>query len=314
MTKRAVIFPGQGSQFIGMGKEIYDTFPVAREVFEEVDDTLGQNLSKVIFDGPEEDLTLTSNTQPALMAVSIAMVRVIQKEGNKSLHEYADLVAGHSLGEYSALAASGALSLADAAKLLRIRGNAMQKAVPVGEGGMAALIGIEFEQAQEIAKKVSSNGACQAANDNGGGQVVLSGAVKAIDAIDSIASEFGVKKVVKLPVSAPFHSSLMQPAADAMKEALDNVMVQAPSVPVVANVTADVVKDPQEIKDLLVKQVTGTVRWRETVIKFGELNTEEVVEIGAGKVLTGLGRRIDRGLKGISIQTVADLEGFIESL
>ena len=311
---RAIIFPGQGSQFVGMGKDIYDAFSAAREVYEEIDDALGQKLSSIIFEGSNEDLTFTSNTQPALMAVSMASIKVIEKEAGKIFSSYADITAGHSLGEYTALTASGSISIADSARLLRIRGNAMQDAVPVGEGAMAALIGVEFEEAQNIAAKVQGKGLCQAANDNGGGQVVLSGTTGAIEAIIEIAPEFGVKKAVKLPVSAPFHSDLMKPAAERMQEALSEVNINKPSVDVIANVTADIVSSPEQIKELLVNQVTGTVRWRETVLKFADKGIEQAVEIGAGKVLTGLGRRINRDIKGSSVQNLADLEGFISNL
>lgn len=309
--KLAFVFPGQGSQFVGMGKEVYDAFSEARSVFEEVDETLKQNLSTLIFEGPIEDLTLTQNTQPALMAVSIALQRVVEKQSGKKINELCSYVAGHSLGEYSALCAAGSISLADTAKLLRIRGNAMAEAVPPGEGGMAALIGVDFAKAQEIAEYASTEGACQAANDNGGGQVVVSGVMAAIDKVVASASQFGIKRAVKLPVSAPFHSSLMEPAAVRMREALAGVAVQKPSVPLISNITADEVTDPDVIKDLLVKQVTGMVRWRETIHTLKSKGTEKVIEIGAGKVLGGLVRRIEPEMESLSVQTPGDIEVFL---
>lgn len=309
---KAFVFPGQGSQFVGMGKEVADNFPEAAHIFEEVDDALGENLSKLIFEGPIEELTLTQNTQPALMATSVAILRAIEKQGGKDISELCSYVAGHSLGEYSALCAANAISVADTARLLRIRGNAMAEAVPAGKGGMAALIGVDFEKADEIAKSVAGSGLCQAANDNGGGQVVVSGEMAAIDKVVEVASEFGVKRAVKLPVSAPFHSELMAPAAKIMQEALAEVGVKSPSVPLIANVTADVVTDPDEIRKLLVQQVTGMVRWRESVITLKEQGVEQIVEVGAGKVLAGLTRRIDKELSSTSIQTPEDIEGFLK--
>lgn len=308
MTKRAFIFPGQGSQFIGMGKEAADQYAEAREVFEAVDDALGQKLSRIIFEGPIEELTLTSNTQPALMATSIALLKVIEKQTGKTLPELCNYVAGHSLGEYTALCAAGAIELGDTARLLRIRGDAMQAAVPAGQGGMAALIGVDFQQADEIAKEAAKGETCQAANDNGGGQVVVSGAVGAIERVLEVAAAKGVKRAVKLPVSAPFHSDLMKPAADKMRDALAAVTVNAPSVPLIANVTAEEVTDPQKIRDLLVEQVTGMVRWRESIEKLHALGVEELFEIGAGKVLSGLTRRIESSLKSTSLQTPENVD------
>ena len=266
---RAFVFPGQGSQTVGMGKEVAEAFPVAKHIFEEVDDALGQNLSKLIFEGPLDGLTLTENTQPALMATSLAILRVLEKEGNTMLANLCSYVAGHSLGEYSALAAANALTITDTAKLLRIRGKAMQEAVAPGEGGMAALLGLEFDVAMQIADK-ASNGEdmCQAANDNGGGQIVLSGTNAAIDRAIALAPEFGIKRAIKLPVSAPFHSAMMKPAADKMAEALSQVSVRAPSVPLIANITAEETSDPNQIRAQLVEQVTGMVRWRESVLTF----------------------------------------------
>lgn len=312
--KKAFVFPGQGSQFVGMGKELFDSSAAAREVFEEVDAALGENLTKTIFAGPEDDLKSTQNTQPALMAVSIAVIRTIESESNVRIGDLCSYMAGHSLGEYSALCAAGSISLSDTAKLLRIRGNAMQQAVPHGEGGMAALIGVDFETAAQIAKAVTNGGSCQAANDNGGGQVVISGSMLAIDRALEIAPDYGVKRAIKLPVSAPFHSILMQPAADIMQEALQNVNIQAPSVPIIANVTAEEVSNPDEIRALLVKQVTGMVRWRETILNLKEKNVAEIVEFGAGKVLNGLIKRIDKEIITSSIQTPEDIENFLKGL
>ncbi|MGO9430116.1 ACP S-malonyltransferase, partial [Rhodoblastus sp.] len=284
----AFIFPGQGSQTVGMGKALADNFHEARAVFEEVDAALSQSLSRVIFEGPEAELTLTANAQPALMAVSLAAVRVLEKEAGLDLSRDAKFVAGHSLGEYSALCAAGALSLADAARLLRLRGSAMQAAVPVGAGAMAALLGVELDAAREIAAAAGATGAvCQVANDNGGGQVVLSGARAAVEKAMEIARERGVKRAVLLPVSAPFHCALMQPAAEAMKDALAGAAIARPRAPVVANVTAAPVSEPEEIRRLLVEQVTGAVRWRESVAFMAGAGVTKFVECGAGKVLAG---------------------------
>jgi [acyl-carrier-protein] S-malonyltransferase len=296
-----------------MGKDFFENFTCAREVFEEVDDALGENLSKLIFEGPMEDLTLTQNTQPALMATSVAVIRTIEEQSGKKLADMCSFVAGHSLGEYSALCAANAISLSDTAKLLKIRGNAMSDAVPDGKGGMAALIGVDFEQASKIAKNVSEYGACQAANDNGGGQVVISGDIKAINQAVSVASEYGARKAVKLPVSAPFHSTMMEPAALVMQDALGIVHFNEPSVPLITNVTADIETNPDEIKKLLVAQVTGMVRWRESILKLKNENVEQIFEFGAGKVLSGLVKRIDKSFASSSIQTVEDMEKFIES-
>lgn len=313
-STHACIFPGQGSQVVGMGKDLADNFSDARRVFEEVDDALHQNLSTLIFEGPEETLTMTANTQPALMAVSLAVVKVIEAESGRALSDLCSLVAGHSLGEYSALAAAGALTITDTAKLLRIRGEAMQEAVPAGQGGMAALIGADFETAKTIAAAVTNGGTCQAANDNGGGQVVLSGSMAAIDQAIKVAADHGVRKAVKLPVSAPFHSSLMEPAARRMEEALAGASIQAPSVPIIANVTAQETVDPNEIRKLLVQQVTGTVRWRETVLAFHEKSIEHVSELGSGKVLAGLVKRIDKAFETRSVQHSDDIKDFLALL
>ena len=308
MTK-ALVFPGQGSQIVGMGKELYDSFAEAKHVFEEVDDALSKNLSKIIFEGPIEDLTLTENTQPALMATSIAVMRVLEKQGGKSIGDIASYVAGHSLGEYSALCAAGSVSLSDTAKLLKIRGISMQEAVPQGQGAMAAIIGLSLEDVEKIATVV--DGVAEVANDNSDGQVVISGAKAAVEQAEAIAKDVGAKRFVILNVSAPFHSSLMQPAADRMAEALASAEFVAPKVPLIANVTADVVTEPQEIKDLLVKQVTGRVRWRESVAKLNELGVEATIEVGAGKVLSGLTRRIVKEMSSVSIQNAADIEKYL---
>ena len=288
----ALIFPGQGSQVVGMGKALADAFPVAASVFREVDDALSQKLSAIIWDGPAEALTLTANTQPALMAVSVAVTRVLQAEAGLDLARDIAFVAGHSLGEYSALAAAGTFLVTDAARLLRIRGDAMQKAVPAGEGAMAALIGVELDDARAIAADAGEGEVCQAANDNGGGQVVLSGSKAAVERAMALATARGVRRAVLLPVSAPFHCALMQPAADAMQAALADVAMQAPAVPLMANVGAAPLSDPDAIRASLVAQVTGTVRWRECVAAMAAAGVGQFLELGAGKVLTGLGKRI----------------------
>jgi len=309
---KAFIFPGQGSQAVGMGKALAESFAPARAVFEEIDSALSQPLSKLMFEGPENELTLTANAQPALMAVSLAAIRVLEAECGLDLARDAAFVAGHSLGEYSALAAAGALSVADTAKLLRIRGDAMQKAVPVGEGAMAALLGAELDQAKEIAGAAASalSACCQVANDNGGGQVVISGAKAAVEKAMEIAKEKGIKRAVLLPVSAPFHCALMQPAADAMAAALATAAISAPKVPVVANVTAEAVTDPETIRKLLVEQVTGAVRWRECVAYIAAQGVDKFVECGSGKVLAGLLKRIAPGAAAVSVGAPADLDGY----
>jgi [acyl-carrier-protein] S-malonyltransferase len=312
MTK-AFVFPGQGSQAVGMGVALKEAFTAAREVFEEVDDALSQNLSGLMANGPESDLTLTENAQPALMACSMAVMKVLEAEGGFNLKDAAAFVAGHSLGEYSALAAAGAISLADTARLLKIRGQAMQKAVPVGEGAMAALLGLSIEDAAQIAADAAGHDVCAAANDNADGQVVVSGHKAAVERAIELAKGKGAKRAVLLPVSAPFHCALMQPAADAMAEALDAVSVQAPIVPVVANVTASAVSDPAEIKKLLVAQVCGSVRWRESVLYMGENGVDTLVECGAGKVLTGLIRRINKSMSGVALNAPEDIEAFLKA-
>ena len=309
----AFTFPGQGSQAVGMGKELAAAFPEARAVFDEVDDALGEKLSTVIFDGPEETLTLTANAQPALMAVSLAIVRVMEARGF-SLKDKVAYVAGHSLGEYSALCAAGMFTIGDTARLLRIRGNAMQAAVPVGKGAMAAIIGLEHDQVEAICAEARALGAAQIANDNGGGQLVISGEKPAIEKAAALASEQGAKRALMLPVSAPFHSSLMSPAADAMREALSTVAKSNPVVPVIANVRAAPVTDANEIAALLVEQVTGQVRWRETVEWFGKNDVTTLYEVGAGKVLTGLARRIDKTVTGVSVNTSADIDAALSAI
>ena len=309
----AFTFPGQGSQSVGMGKELAEAFPEARAVFEEVDEALGQKLSDVMWNGPEETLTLTANAQPALMAVSIATMRVLEARGLK-LADHVAYVAGHSLGEYSALCAAGTFSLADTARLLRIRGDAMQSAVPVGEGAMAAIIGLEHDDVEAVCAQAKALGVCQIANDNGGGQLVISGSKAAVEKAAALATEKGAKRAIMLPVSAPFHSDLMAPAADAMRHALDKVAKQSPVVPVIANVRAAPVSDADEIATLLVTQVTGQVRWRETVEWFGHNGIATLYEVGSGKVLTGLARRIDKNISGVAINTPADIDAAIAAI
>jgi [acyl-carrier-protein] S-malonyltransferase len=307
----AFVFPGQGSQAVGMGKSLADSFAPARLVFAEIDDALGERLSETIWDGPAEKLTLTENAQPALMAVSLAVLRVLEAEAGVDLKREAQFVAGHSLGEYSALAAAGALSLSDTARLLRTRGLAMQKAVPLGTGAMAALIGLEFEQVVAVAAQAAQNQVCQAANDNGGGQVVVSGDKAAVERAMEIAKANGAKRAIMLPVSAPFHCALMQPAADVMAQALVAVPVNSPAVPVVANVLARAISDPAEIVRRLVEQVTGTVRWRESVVFMTDSGVTSFYELGAGKVLSGLAKRIAEGVQGAAISTPDDIATFV---
>lgn len=310
----AFTFPGQGSQTVGMGKDLADAFPEARRVFEEVDAALGEKLSKVIWEGPEETLTLTANAQPALMAVSMAAMRALEARGF-SLEGKVAYVAGHSLGEYSALCAAGTFSLADTARLLRIRGNAMQAAVPVGKGAMAAIIGLEQADVEAAcAEAAVGGGVCQIANDNGGGQIVISGDKQAVERGAAACTARGAKRALMLPVSAPFHSALMQPAAEAMLDALAKVNKNAPAVPVVANVAVTPLTDPAEIADRLVEQVTGRVRWRETVEWFGAHGVTTLYEVGAGKVLSGLARRINRDLATANVGTPADVEAACEQI
>lgn len=307
--KKALLFPGQGSQVVGMGKELAEKFPVARQVFDEVDAALGEKLSSIIFTGPQEILTLTENAQPAIMATSIAALRVLETEYGFKVSDAA-FVAGHSLGEYSALCAAGALSLTDTARLLRVRGKAMQQAVPAGRGAMAALLGADIEQANEIAHEAAQDGVCSVANDNAPGQVVISGTKAAVERAIEIAKGKGIKRAIMLEVSAPFHCPLMAPAAGIMEDALSAAKFSAPIVPVVANVTAKAESDPAVIRRLLVDQVTGVVRWRESMQYIAGEGVTRVVEIGAGKVLSGLMKRIAPEVESVNIGTPADLEAF----
>lgn len=311
---RAFVFPGQGSQTVGMGRELADAFPAAREVFEEVDEALKQKLSALIFEGPAQELTLTENAQPALMAASLAVVRALAAEADVDIAAAAESVAGHSLGEYSALCAARALSLPDTARLLRVRGRAMQKAVPVGEGAMAALIGLDYEDAKAVAEDAARGEVCEAANDNAPGQVVVSGHRAAVERAVELGRERGARMARMLDVSAPFHCALMQPAAEAMAEALADTTIMPPAVPVFANVTAEATSDPETIRDLLVRQVTSRVRWRESVLNMKAAGIDTFVELGSGKVLTGLVRRIDRDLAGMSVGTPDDIEEFVKTL
>lgn len=306
---RAFVFPGQGSQTVGMGLALAEAFPIAREVFEEVDDALGRKLSKLMWQGPMEELTLTANAQPALMAHSIAMLRVLEREAGVEI-ENAMFVAGHSLGEYSALCAAKAFSVAETARLLRIRGEAMQEAVPAGRGAMAALIGVDIEAAQKAIDGTPGEGACEIANDNAPGQVVISGHKERVEAVCNSAKAFGIKMAKLLPVSAPFHSSLMAPAADKMRGALGKAAIKSPSTPLVANVTARETTSPSEIRDLLVKQVTGRVRWTESVSYMADRGCDTFIEVGSGKVLAGLIKRIAKDVKTISLGHTSDLDAF----
>lgn len=315
---RAFVFPGQGSQYIGMGQELALAFPEAKEVFQKIDDALGQKLFALMTSGSESDLNLTENTQPALMAVSLAVSRVLEKQSGKLLKDMASYVAGHSLGEYSALTAVNALPIATTAKLLKLRGQAMQRAVPVGVGSMAAILGLDYSAVESIANEASTRAGdsliCQAANDNSDGQIVVSGHKEAVAMAIQLAGAQGAKRAVELPVSAPFHCSLMAPAADEMQTALEQTEIREPDLPVVANVTAQAETDPDTIRKLLVQQVTGTVRWRESVLWMKNNGVTELVELGAGKVLSGLVRRIDRDLEAQSIETPEQIETFLTNL
>ena len=309
----ALTFPGQGSQSVGMGKDLADAYPEARSVFEEVDEALGERLSKVMWEGPEDELTLTANAQPALMAVSLAAIRVMEARG-LVLADRVGFVAGHSLGEYSALCAAGMFSLSETARLLRIRGDAMQRAVPVGEGAMAAIIGLDPGTVDAVCAEAAADGVCQVANDNGGGQIVVSGARAAVEKAAALATEKGAKRAIMLPVSAPFHSALMAPAAEAMRTAIAEAGYNALSLPVVANVTAEPVREADEEAELLVRQVTGRVRWRESVERMAANGVTTLYEVGAGKVLTGLARRIDRNLSAAAVNTPADIDSALGAL
>jgi [acyl-carrier-protein] S-malonyltransferase len=314
LSKRAFTFPGQGSQAVGMGQDLAAAYPEARAVFDEVDDALGQKLSAIMFEGPEETLRLTENAQPALMAVSLAVIRVLEAKGVR-LADTAAYVAGHSLGEYSALCAAGTFTLADTAQLLRTRGLAMQQAVPVGHGAMAALLGLDLATAAEVAAEAAAGEVCSVANDNAPGQVVVSGAIGAVERAVEIAKDRGARRALMLPVSAPFHCSLMAPAARVMDNALRSVAMQAPSVPLVANVTAGPVTDPEEIRRRLVEQVTGVVRWTESVTWLtSEGGVDSLVELGTGKVLTGLAKRIAPDAAAQALNTPADIDAFVAAL
>lgn len=310
-SQTAFIFPGQGSQAVGMGKALADNFAAAKAVFDEVDSALNEHLTRTMWEGPADTLTLTANAQPALMAVSLAALRVLETEAGLDLARDAAFVAGHSLGEYSALAAAGALTVTEAARLLRIRGRAMQEAVPVGEGAMAALLGLDYEQAVAVAAEAACGEVCEAANDNAPGQVVVSGTKAAVERAIIIAKEKGALKAMLLPVSAPFHCRLMAPAAEAMEVALSGSTVMTPRVPVVSNVRASPVTDPAEIVRLLVEQVTGTVRWRESIIYMAGAGVNRMVEVGAGKVLCGLVKRIDKSISSTNVATSEDVAAYI---
>jgi len=312
--KFAFVFPGQGSQVVGMGQELAAAFPVAAEVFETIDEALGEHLTKIMFEGPDEDLKLTENAQPALMAVSLAVMSVLRDEGGFDLESEVMYVAGHSLGEYSALAAAGTFSLSDTAKLLKTRGRAMQEAVPVGKGAMAAILGLDLDIASKIADEAAQGEICATANDNANGQVVISGTQSAVERALLIAKDKGAKRGILLPVSAPFHCALMAPAADVMAEALALVRMKAPKVPLVANVTASEVAEAAEIRRLLVEQVTGMVRWRESVLFMRANGVDQLIEIGSGKVLSGLTRRIDKNMTSQCIGTPEEIETFMKSL
>ncbi len=309
--KTALIFPGQGSQFVGMGKDLYENFKSAKEVFQKVDEVLKFKLSNIIFEGPSEELTQTQNTQPALMAVSIALIEILEKEFGKKVQDMCEFVAGHSLGEYSALCAAKSITLEETARLLQIRGSEMAKCGAKTKGAMAAIIGAEIELVEEIAKEASKYGVCQVANDNSVGQVVLSGAKEAVEKALIIAKEKGVKRALMLPVSGAFHSELMKDAAFSMKDALVNAKIQKPIVPLIANVVANEVVDENEIRNLLEKQITASVKWRETMLFFEKNGVNQVIEIGAGKVLTGLASRTCKDISTISIQNVEDLKKFV---
>ncbi len=309
---RAFLFPGQGSQSIGMGRGIYDAFRCARDVFQEVDEVLKQNLTKVIFEGPDADLVLTENTQPALMTVSMALMRVLEKEGGLDLSQSASYVAGHSLGQYTALCAVGALSLSDTARLLKIRGQAMQKAVSVGKGAMAALLGLEMTDVEKIVRDAAQGQICEVGNDNCPGQVVISGHQEAVERAIDLSKNYGAKRSILLNVSAPFHCALMKPAQDRMEEALQDILLQNPCIPVIDNVSAAPVHKGDELKSLLIQQITSRVRWRESIMKMTETGVSTTIEVGAGKVLTGLSKRIVSSLEALALHTPHDIEVFLK--
>jgi len=309
--KTAIVFPGQGSQAIGMGKDLYENFATAKEVFQKTDEILGVNLSKIMFEGPSDELTKTENTQPALMAVSIALISVLEKDFGKKFSDLCALTAGHSLGEYSALCAAKAISLEETAKLLQVRGREMAKCGEKTQGAMAAILGVEIDVAEAIAREAAQGEVCQVANDNSVGQIVISGSKSAIDRAIEIAKTKGAKRAIALPVSGAFHSALMLDAQNAMKVALAKAEIKTPIVPVVANVTAQIVSNPDEIRDLLAKQITGSVRWRETMLFMASQGVEEIIEIGSGKVLAGLVGRTCPNLKSRSIQNLEDLKNFV---
>lgn len=311
---KAFLFPGQGSQSIGMGRDVYDAFRPARDVFDEVDEVLHQKLSKTIFEGPEDDLVLTENAQPALMTVSLAILRVLEKEGGLILSQTASYLAGHSLGQYSALCAAGSLTLPETARLLKTRGQAMQQAVPVGEGAMAAILGLEMADIERIIYEAAHDQVCEIANDNSPGQVVISGHLQAVERAVDLSKEQGAKRSLLLNVSAPFHCSLMKPAQDRMKEAFQDVSVQNSNIPIIDNVSADSVQKGDELRDLLIQQVTGRVRWRESIDVMAEQGITATLEIGSGKVLTGLTKRINPSLEALAINTPYDIEEFLKKM
>ncbi len=307
----AFLFPGQGSQSIGMGRDVYDAFRCAQDVYQEVDEALKQNLTKIIFDGPESDLILTENAQPALMTVSMALMRVLEKEGGLNLSTAASCVAGHSLGQYTALCAAGSLSLTDTARLLKIRGQAMQQAVPIGEGAMAALIGLEMPVVEKIVQEAALGQVCEIANDNSPGQVVISGHRDAVERAVELSKEYGAKRSLLLNVSAPFHCTLMQPAQERMVEAFQEVLVNDPCLPIIDNISTEAIKKGDALKALLIRQVTGRVRWREGIEVMAKLGVMTTVEVGAGKVLTGLSKRIVPTLNAIALNTPNDIESYL---
>ena len=311
---QAFVFPGQGSQAVGMGAALAEASASAREVFEEVDDALGRNLTRLMFKGPQEELTLTENAQPALMAQGVAIIRTLERDGGLEIASKCRFVAGHSLGEYSALTAAGTFALADSARLLQLRGRSMQAAVPVGEGAMAALLGLDFDDTAAIVREAAGDGTCDVANDNAPGQVVVSGSRAAVERAVEIAKAHGARRAILLDVSAPFHCSLLGPAADAMAEALAGTVMRPPAVPLVANVTAEASRDADEIRGLLVRQVTATVRWRESMLHMRDNGVDRFVELGGGKVLSSLVRRIDREMTGINVEGPDDIDALLKEL